>query len=160
MNKAETPAEMRAAAALDPRNDLYLIRLAQKLEESGQPSLEVWRQAIAVNPRRDLSLTQAAIAAELTGGTGDAERLLLQAGQYNHLWLPRWSLANFYARHNRTKEMQHWAREAMLRSYADPGALFQLCRNSGASDSELSQIDYPGDATGAGGVCLLSDPPE
>jgi hypothetical protein len=143
MNKARTAAEMRAAAATDSLNDLYPIRLAQKLEEDGQPSLDAWRQAIAVNPRRDLSLTQAAIAAELSGSPAEAERLLLQAEQYNHLWLPRWSLANFYARHNRAGETFHWAHEAMLRSYGDPGALFQLCRNSGASDTELLKSVIP-----------------
>lgn len=143
MNKARTAAEMRAAAAADPRNDLHLIRLAQKLEEDGQPSLDAWRQAIAVNPRRDLSLTQAAIAEELSGSPAEAERLLLQAEQYNHLWLPRWSLANFYARHNRASETYHWAHEAMLRSYADPGALFLLCRSSGASDAELLKSIIP-----------------
>ncbi|MBN9660678.1 MAG: hypothetical protein J0H49_20980 [Acidobacteria bacterium] len=143
MNKARTSSEMRAAAAVDPRNDLYLIRLAQKLEEEGRPSLEIWRQAIAANPRRDLSLTQAAIAAELNGGTDDAEKLLLQAEQYNHLWLPRWSLANFYARHDRAGETFRWARAAMLRSYGDPGALFLLCRNSGASDTELLKSVIP-----------------
>ncbi|MGJ5815162.1 hypothetical protein [Paludibaculum fermentans] len=143
MNKARTPEEMRAASAIDPLNDLHLIRLAQKLEDDGQPSLEAWRQAITVNPRRDLSLTQAAIAAELSGSTPEAEHLLLQAEQYNHLWLPRWSLANFYARHNQASQTFRWAREAMLRSYADPSALFLLCRNSGASNADLLQSIIP-----------------
>lgn len=135
---------MHAAAAADPGNDLYRIRLAQKLEEDGQPSLDAWRQAIAVNPRRDLSLTQAAISAELSGSVQEAERLLLQAEQFNHLWLPRWSLANFYARHNRQGETFRWAQAAMLRSYADPGALFLLCRHAGATDEELLKSIIPG----------------
>ncbi len=134
---------MHAAAAVDRLNDLHLIRLAQKLEEDGQPSLDTWRQAIAVNPRRDLSLTQAAIAAELRGSAQEAERLLLQAEQYNHLWLPRWSLANFYARQNRQAETFRWAQAAMLRSYGDPSALFVLCRNAGATDEELLKSILP-----------------
>lgn len=137
MNKARTPSEMKLAAGRDPLNDRYLVLLAQKLEEDGQSSVNAWRSAIAANPRRDLSLTQAAIASEISGDPGRAEQLLLQAEQYNHLWLPRWSLANFYARHNRPVETFRWAHQAMLRSYSDPSALFVLCRQAGASDSLL-----------------------
>lgn len=128
---------MESASRRDPLNDFDLIRLAQRLEEDGQPSLAAWRRAIAVNPRRDLSLTQAAIAAELAGDTAGAERLLLQAEEFNHLWLPRWSLANFYARRGRPRETFRWARAALERSYGDPGALFVLCRQAGASEGQM-----------------------
>ncbi len=155
-----TPAQLSTAAQLDPLNDLYPILLAQARQDRGLDPLPAWRAAIAVNPRRPLSLTQSAIAAELAGDPAEAERLLLQAAHYNQLWLPRWSLANFHARLGHQAQTLHWARLAFERSHGDRTALFRLCLDAGASpDQILDQIlPHTPDTLGSFTHFLAADP--
>ncbi|MBI4890140.1 MAG: hypothetical protein HY821_05900 [Acidobacteria bacterium] len=132
-----TPEALAAAARLDPLNDIYPILLAQAFQDRDQDPRPAWRAAITINPRRPLSLTQAAIANELAGDPRAAEQLLLQAARFNQLWLPRWSLANFYARTSNPSKTLRWAQLAFERSYGDRTALFRLCLNAGASPEDI-----------------------
>src|SRR5262249_6615865 len=62
-------------------------------------------------------------------GAGDrkgAEASLLRAAEVDHLYLPRWTLANFYLRAGDAPWFWIWARRAAEMAY-DPAALFQLC---------------------------------
>ncbi len=136
----------QAAARLDPSNELYPIQIAQVLQDQGRDPLPAWRRAIAINPRNDLALTQAAIASEMAGDLPGAERLLLQAARTNQLWLPRWSLANFYFRRGQPGRTLHWAALALQRAYGDRTALFRLCREAGASPERILQMIEPADA--------------
>lgn len=136
---------LQQASALDPANDAYPIRIAQLDQDEGRDPLPAWRHALSLNPRSDLTLTQAAIAAELSGRSGLAEQLLLQAARFNHLWLPRWSLANFYFRRGDSARTLHWAALALQRSYGDRTALFRLCLEAGASPDQLLLLIRPGD---------------
>ena len=140
-----SPAALAEACRLDPGNDVYPILLAQRREELGQSALADWQRAIDLNPRRDLSLTQAAIAAEFAGDLARAERLLEQAERYNHLWLPRWSLAGFYARRGDWPRVLAWARPALERAYNDRTPLFRLCREAGASEEAMLNRILPDD---------------
>ena len=141
-----SPAGLTAAARLDPGNDVYWILLAQRREERGEKALPDWLRAVELNPRRDLSLTQAAISAEFAGDVALAERLLLQAERYNRLWLPRWSLASFHARHDNPQQLAHWARLALERAYGDRTPLFRLCREAGAPAAFMLKEIVPADA--------------
>ncbi len=144
------------AIQMDPANDLYLILRAQRKEELGGNSLADWQRAIEVNPRRGFSLTQAAIAAEISGDLATAERLFLQAEHYNQLWLPRWSLANYYARNGRSQDLFRAARLALERAWPDQLPLLRLCRENGASDSIfLSEIIPPRPRNLAAFISLL-----
>jgi hypothetical protein len=139
-----SPSSLRAAAQLDPWNDLFPIQLAQTLQDQGLDPLPAWFHALSLNPRRPLSLTQAAISAELAGQPATAEHLLLQAARYNQLWLPRWSLASFYFRRADFPQTLHWAALALQRAYGDRTAIFRLCADAGASpDQILSRILPP-----------------
>lgn len=139
-------SNLREASRLDPSNDLYPIRIAQVLQDSGRDPLPAWHHALAINPRSDLALTQAAIASELSGDVAGAERLLLQAARTSQLWLPRWSLASFYFRHGQTGRTLHWAALALKRAYGDRTALFRLCQDAGASPAAILQLIAPSDA--------------
>lgn len=134
---ARGPAEMEAACALDPGRAGCLAALARGLEERGRDARGVWQRVVALNPRSASNLTQAALASEFEGETAEAERLLLAAAQYNQLWLPRWSLANFYYRQGRAAEFRLWARLALERGYGDRTALFRLCREAGVDEGEM-----------------------
>lgn len=137
---------LEAAARLDPANDVYPIRIAQTLQDEGRDPLPAWRRALILNPRNDLALTQAAIAAELSGDLAGAERLFRQAAQTNQLWLARWSLANFYFRRGQYPLTLKWATLALQRAHGDRTALFRLCRDAGAAPASILTMIVPADA--------------
>ncbi len=117
----------------DPECALIRAQLTDKLPEAAT----AWDQAVRLSPRSMDVLAEAAVVREMNGDPGDAERLLLQAESANHLWLPRWSLANFYLRQGRPADTLKWVRLALTRAYGDRRAAFRLCRQAGASDQVI-----------------------
>src|SRR5262249_37722225 len=55
------------------------------------------------------------------------ERCLLQAAEADRLYIPRWTLANFYFRHDNLGEFHRWAKAAAEMVNGDATALFRLC---------------------------------
>lgn len=137
MRRSATVEALERACAEDPGRAACWSRAAEAREALGMDAAEAWRRAVDRNPRDAQTLTQAAVAAESRGNTAHAERLLLQAEKYNHLWLPRWTLANFYFRQNRKTEFWKWMSSALDRSYGDPTAAFRLCSAAGGHASFL-----------------------
>jgi tetratricopeptide (TPR) repeat protein len=135
-----------AAEKTDPSNPVYARGYAAARAFQGLPAKAAWEHAVKVAPRDADVLTQAAIAAEFRGDRAEAERLLLEAERYNHLWLPRWSLANYFFRRGRYDKVLEWGHLALLRAYGDRTALFRLCRQAGASDAVLMDQIVPPDA--------------
>jgi hypothetical protein len=133
---SQTLAELERACSLDPTRASCWARLAEAREALGEDGFAAWQQSLTLNPRDAPVLTQAALAAEARGDLQTAERLLAQATAYNHLWLPRWTLVNFYFRHSRP---EFWTamRSALERSHGDPTAAFRLCRDAGAGAAEM-----------------------
>jgi tetratricopeptide (TPR) repeat protein len=134
---ARSAGEIEAACRLDPGRAACLAALARVREESAMEAAPVWSEVLALNPRNASYLAQAALAAEFRGELHTAERLLLRSARYNQLWLPRWSLANFYYRHQRWDEFRRWAALALGRAHGDRTALFRLCSSAGLGSGEL-----------------------
>lgn len=128
-----SPREIERACLADPGRASCWARLAEARELLGADASPEWRAALERNPRDPSVLAQAAISAESQRAFPEAERLLLQAESYNRLWLPRWTLANFYYRRNRKPEFWQWMRAALERSYGDLTAAFHLCRDAGGN---------------------------
>jgi hypothetical protein len=57
-------------------------------------------------------LIESGLRAELDGRLEQAERHLLHAAEQDRGWLPKWTLANFYFRHDSAAEFWKWARQA------------------------------------------------
>lgn len=129
-------SRVRTACELEP-GDPECAWIRAEMTESESAELAAWEQAVRLNPRSPEVLSQAAIIREMDGDVPGAERLLLQAEEYNRLWLPRWSLASFYLRQNRPADTLKWARIALDRAYGDRRAGFRLCRQAGASDEDI-----------------------
>lgn len=109
-----------------------LARLAVEADLRGENSTPHWRRALAEAPRSALAGVNLALALERAGEIAAAERQLLSTERMNRLWLPRWTLASFYLRHNRRREAAQWGRLALDRSNADGRpALFDLLEQAG-----------------------------
>lgn len=143
LNRSGSLEEMERACATDPGRAACPADLAAARESVGQDGSAAWRRAIDLDPGAAPVLTQAALAAESRGDIAVAEKWLLQAERYSHTWLPRWTLANFYYRHQRLPEFWRSMRDALARSYGDRRAAFRLCRDAGATPAFLLENVLP-----------------
>ncbi|MBI4902688.1 MAG: hypothetical protein HY820_03585, partial [Acidobacteria bacterium] len=91
-----------------------------------------------------------AAESESNGDLAAAERHLVRATEVDATFEPRWALANFYFRRDRTEEFWKWMRLAAERSYGDRAGLFQLAWRSGADGGEIQRrlVDGLGEVLG------------
>lgn len=130
---------------LDPLNSLGFFTRATREEQLGISSQRSWKRAIELNPRSAQILIQAGISAEMRGDNSAAENLYLEAEKYNTLWLPRWTLANYYIRQDQPEKALFWIREALYRARGnDLSGIYTLAEMAGANPEKiLNQILPP-----------------
>jgi hypothetical protein len=133
---------VRLAAFVTPDSAEYHFRLWQAQKEgTGNPSAELDR-ALALNPRFTVAWIARGLEAETAGDRKKAEASLLQAAEIDHLYLPRWTLANFYLRAGDLPQFWTWTRRAAEMAH-DPAALFQLCWHASGDAKEILQRAIP-----------------
>jgi hypothetical protein len=128
---------------LDPLNAQGYRAKALYEELAGQDSTASWKRAAELSPRDARILIPAGIQAETMGDLRTAEAYLRQAERYNKLWLPRWTLANYYARRGDQAQTFSWLSAALERSYGETQAAFQLAVDTGASESVIASRVVP-----------------
>ena len=84
------------------------------------------RAALTLNPRMSSAWIHLGLDAEAEGNPREAETELLQAARVDHLYLPAWTLANFYFRRGEEDEFWPWARRAARLTYDDYRPLLRL----------------------------------
>jgi len=119
-----TEKAVRFAIRLVPDNWEYYMRLAQFDREHAQELLTNALRLNRFNAEADIEL---ALQYEAQGNLTKAERLLLDAYEVDHAYLPRWSLANYYFRRDNMPAFWVWARSAADMPSDDIGPLFELC---------------------------------
>ena len=118
----DTASSIAKAAGLLPYNGAYLARLAawrpaQKLTLLGR--------AVELNPFDFESLIQLGVSSEFQKhDDAQAERYYLQAATVNKMFLPKWTLTNFYFRHGRTAEFFRWATASLAITPYSPEPIF------------------------------------
>lgn len=116
----DTAASVPAAVALVPNNGSYVARLAAWKPKDKDALLE---RAVELNPFDYESWIQLGLGAEMQRhNLAAAERYYLQAAKVNHMFLPKWTLTNFYFRNEQAAPFFKWARAALQISpyQADP----------------------------------------
>jgi hypothetical protein len=133
---------VRLAVPITPDSAEYHFRLGEvQREVPGNLSAELDR-ALALNPRYAAAWIARGLQAEAAGDRKKAEASLLQAAEVDRLYLPRWTLANFYFRAGDLPRFWTWARRAAGMAY-DPAALFQLCWRASGDAKEILQQAIP-----------------
>ena len=84
------------------------------------------RAALSLNPRLSSAWIHLGLDAEADGNPQEAEMDLLQAARVDHLYLPAWTLANFYFRRGDADNFWPWARRAARLTYDDYRPLLRL----------------------------------
>jgi hypothetical protein len=89
---------------------------------AGLPAL---REAHRVHPRDTATSLPLGLELERSGNLAQAEAILLEAAHFDHQYLPAWTLANFYFRHNHPERFWTYAARATQLTN-DPRPLLRL----------------------------------
>ena len=115
-----TLGSVRRAAQLVPSNPLYAQALADSAADDHEKIARL-RHAIELNPYDSKSWIDLGFEAELRqNDTRSAEYNFLKAAQVDHMYMPRWTLANFYFRQGRPDSYFKWAPQALSITPYDP----------------------------------------
>jgi tetratricopeptide (TPR) repeat protein len=132
---AATEAEFRQSpvAAMRSPNWIQATHLARF--ESAPEEL---RTAVRLNPRLSSAWIHLGLDAEADGNLQDAETELLRAARVDHLYLPAWTLANFYFRRSDAPKFWLWAKQAAKLTYDDYRPLLRLADALDTSPSRVA----------------------
>lgn len=136
-------ASVTRSTELDPLNAQGFRAKALYEELAGLEARGSWRAAVQRDPRNPRILIPAGVYAEFKGDLIAAEEYFSTAERWNRLWLPRWTLANYYARRGDRTKVIDWIRSALARSYGETAAAFELARSQGLSDAEIADKLLP-----------------
>jgi tetratricopeptide (TPR) repeat protein len=124
---------------LDPgsalRSPLWIPAAHLARFESSLPEL---RAAVSLNPRLSSAWMQLGLNAEADGNLHEAEEDLLGAARIDHLYLPAWTLANFYFRRGDPSKFWPWAERAARLTSDDYRPLLRLADALDASPQRLA----------------------
>jgi hypothetical protein len=121
----DTAASVTRALELVPDNAEYAVRLAAwKPDQQGK----LLARAVELNPFAFRAWIQLGLIAELQQGDAvTAERDYLRAAEVNKMFLPKWTLTNFYLRQGREADFFHWAKATLdITPYSPTPAFRQM----------------------------------
>jgi hypothetical protein len=122
--KEDTEQSVRSAIRLAPDGWEYYMRLAQFDRVHARELLTTSLRLNRYDAQADIEL---GLQYETEGDFARAEKLLLDAYDVDHTYLPRWSLANYYFRRDNMPAFWAWAHSAAEMPADDVGPLFELC---------------------------------
>lgn len=134
----------RKAIALTPDQAAPYIRLAYLQSQDPSERMEALQHALDLCPADSSAWTEMGLLQEMAGDLGGAEHCLLQAAREDHQYLPRWTLANYYFRHNNPARFWHWAAQSALMVSGDPRPLFRLCERTAPGSNLLDRLPLTG----------------
>jgi tetratricopeptide (TPR) repeat protein len=127
LSRRNQPDDTRLAMRLLPANPAYPAQLADEIYAIDPASAKsLLQRAVKLNRYDASSRIQLGLLHESEGDLPQAEEALLQAAKVDTTFLPSWSLANFYFRHDNTARFWYWARIAAQMAPDDATPLFRL----------------------------------
>ena len=141
--REQTPQSVARALKILPDRVSYLLFRAQQMDYDGESSTVLLAHAARVNPLSSAPRIRLGLAAEARGDLLEAEKWLLEAATVDHQFEPRWTLANFYFRRERSAEFWKWMRAALDVSYGDRRLPFDLCWRMTQNAQEVLTLAIP-----------------
>jgi hypothetical protein len=136
--RRQTADGIAAASRLIPFHPDYLISLAELRPRESETLL---REAGQRNPYIADVHTRLGLQAEMqSNNRAKAEREYLEAARVNHMYMPKWTLANFYFRQQDENKFLSAAKSALEITPYDSGPLFSEAYAFGISDETILGI--------------------
>jgi tetratricopeptide (TPR) repeat protein len=140
--QTETVAGTEKALSLTPGQADYSVRLALLVSDDDPArAAAALRRALASNPHDARAWIELGLRYEADGNLPLAERTLLRAAEESHIYLPRWTLMNYYFRRNDTERFWFWAKSAVPMIWGDPLPLFHLCGRVTEDGDLIGRLD-------------------
>ena len=120
--RQDTAISVPAAVALAPFDSAYVARLA-----AWKPAQKIalLHRAVGLNPFDSESWIQLGFASEFQQrDLASAERYYLKAAEVNKMFLPKWTLTNFYFRQGQPTQFFRWAKAALTVTPYSPEPIF------------------------------------
>jgi hypothetical protein len=156
--RQETVDSTRRAIALMPDHSEYYARLAFLAAANDPPAArDALHRAVALNPWDARSWIELGLNAEADGDTTTSLQCLLRAAEVNHEFLPRWTLANYYFRHNDVAMFWSWTKQAAAMVYGDALPLFRLCGKVAEDGQLIDRLEIRNPGVRAGYLSYLLD---
>lgn len=125
--RENTAESLQEAVRLEPGNAEYHELLADHVESDGKSSLADRATAARLSPLQSRYWIGLGVKAETDGDMAAAERDYLRAAHIDRMFIPRWTLVNFYFRRQDPRNFWPWAKSAFEMAYGESYALFRLC---------------------------------
>ncbi len=103
-----------------------------------ESSTDELRAAVSLNPRLSAAWIQLGLDAESDGNLPEAETDLLRAARIDRLYLPAWTLTNFYFRRGDAEKFWPWAQRAAALTFDDYRPLLRLAGALETSPREVA----------------------
>jgi tetratricopeptide (TPR) repeat protein len=121
------PDDTRLAMRLLPANGVYPAQLADEMYATDPASAKSLLQGAVKLDRYNASTwIHLGLLYEAEGDLSQTEEALLQAASVDSTFLPSWTLANFYFRHENASRFWYWAQKAAQMAPDDATPLFRL----------------------------------
>ncbi len=132
---------IRLATVNDSNDAEYLFReWGRAVPQRANP--DQLDRVLQLNPRFSAAWIARGLEEESMGNRSQAEISLLRATEIDHLYQPRWTLANFYLRGGNPEKFWAWARRGLEMAY-DPAPLFALCWSASNDAQEIFDRAIP-----------------
>ena len=145
--RRKQPDDTRMAMRLLPANAVYPAQLADEVYAIDPVSAKSLLQGAVKLDRYDASSwIRLGLLYESEGDLPQAEEALLRAAGADSTFLPSWSLANFYFRHENAARFWYWARRAAQMAPDDATPLFRLAWYASPNAREIAghlQVQRP-----------------
>ncbi|MDE3197307.1 MAG: hypothetical protein KGN84_13235, partial [Acidobacteriota bacterium] len=125
--RANTTESLASAVQIEPGNAEYHELLAEHLEGEDR-NADADRQAAArLSPLDSRFWIDLGVRDEAQNDFAGAEKLYLHAAAIDRMFVPRWTLMNFYFRRQDEASFWKWTKEALAMGYDDLSAAYRLC---------------------------------
>ena len=141
-----TPASVARAVELEPGNASYRGLLAEHDESGGKDPKPALLIATRLSPLESRYWERIAFRQEMERDYGRAEESLLHAAETDHLFAPRWALANYYLRRGNTEKFWVWITKSLEVAPPEPEAIFQMAWGVTQDGGKIRSLLPPGRA--------------
>jgi len=156
--RQETVGGTLKAIALMPDQAEYYARLAWLVtDDNPRTAKAALRRAVALNPWDARSWIELGLQAEAEGDDTTAQQGLLRAAEADKKFLPRWTLANYYFRHDDVAMFWFWAKQAAAMVYGDALPMFRLCGKVSEDGKLIDRLEIRNPEVRAGYLSYLLD---
>ncbi len=140
--REKTFAGTEQAIGLAPDNAEYTAQLALLIaDDDPQKAGDVLWRAVSLNPYDARSWIDLGLRAERAGDAPTARRCLLRAADADREFPPRWTLANYYFRHDDAAGFWFWAKESLAIVADDVQPVFRLCGRVEEDGKLIDRLD-------------------